>query len=70
MYSALVDSFCSEQNSRMTAMDSASRNAEKMLSELQMNYNRVRQAAITQEITEIAAGARAQKARKTKETEA
>ena len=53
----------------MTAMDSASRNAEKMLSELQMNYNRVRQSAITQEITEIAAGARAQKARKTKETE-
>lgn len=70
VYSALVDSFCSEQNSRMTAMDSASRNAEKMLSELQMNYNRVRQTAITQEITEIAAGARAQKARKTKETEA
>ena len=67
IYSALVDSFCSEQNARMTAMDSASRNADKMLKELTTHYNRVRQAAITQEITEIAAGEKAQKAKKTKE---
>lgn len=60
IYSALIDSFCSEQNARMTAMDSANRNAEKLLDELSLQYNRVRQAAITQEITEISAGAKAQ----------
>ncbi len=64
IYAALVDSFCCEQNSRMTAMDAANRNAEKILSELSVQYNRVRQAAITQEITEVSAGARAQKAKK------
>ncbi len=61
IFSALVDSFCSEQNARMLAMDSAGRNAEEMLHELSMEYNRVRQAAITQEITEVAAGAKGQK---------
>ena len=61
IYSALIDSFCSEQNARMTAMDSANRNAEKLLDELSLQYNRVRQAAITQEITEITAGAKAQR---------
>ncbi len=61
IYSALVDSFCSEQNARMLAMDSAGRNADEMLSELSVQYNRVRQAAITQEITEVAAGARAKR---------
>ncbi len=61
IYSALVDSFCSEQNARMTAMSAANQNAEKILKELSIQYNRVRQAAITQEITEISAGARAQK---------
>ena len=45
----------------MTAMDSANKNAEKLLGELTMEYNRVRQAAITQEITEVAAGAKAQR---------
>ena len=60
IYSALIDSFCSEQNARMTAMDSANRNAEKLLDELSLQYNRVRQSAITQEITEISAGAKAQ----------
>ena len=45
-------------------MDSANRNAEKILSELSVEYNRVRQAAITREITEVSAGARAQKAKK------
>ncbi len=60
IYSALIDSFCAEQNARMMAMDAANRNAEKLLSELSLQYNRVRQAAITQEITEISSGARAQ----------
>ncbi len=61
IYSALVDSFCSEQNARMTAMDSANRNAEKILADLSAQYNRMRQAAITQEITEVSAGARAKR---------
>ena len=65
VYSALVDSFCAEQNARMTAMSSAGENADKMLASLSVQYNRVRQAAITQEITEVSAGARAQ--RKTSE---
>jgi len=64
IYSALIDSFCCEQNARMTAMDNANRNAEKLLGELSLQYNRVRQAAITQEITEISAGARAQRHKK------
>ena len=67
IYSALIDSFCSEQNARMTAMDSANKNAEKLLSELSLRYNRQRQAQITQEITEISAGARALKKAKGKE---
>lgn len=66
IYSALVDSFCSEQNARMTAMNSANQNADKILEELVVQYNRVRQAAITQEITEISAGAKAQKRKKQK----
>ena len=61
IYSALIDSFCCEQNARMTAMDSANQNAEKLLGELSLEFNRVRQSAITQEITEISAGARAQR---------
>ena len=64
IYSALIDSFCCEQNARMTAMDSANQNAEELLGELSLKFNRVRQAAITQEITEISAGARAQRLRK------
>ena len=58
VYSALVDSFCCEQNARMTAMDSANQNAEKLLDDLQLQYNYVRQGAITQEITEISSGAK------------
>lgn len=61
IYGALVDSFSAEQNARMTAMDSANKNAKDILSGLRLQYNRVRQAAITQEITEISAGAKAQK---------
>ena len=67
IYSALIDSFCCEQNARMMAMDSADQNAEKLLSELSLRYNRVRQSAITQEITEISAGARAQQQKHGKE---
>ncbi len=53
IHGALVESFCSEQNARMMAMQSASDNARQMLlNELSIEYNRVRQAAITQEITE------------------
>ena len=59
--------FCSEQNARMTAMDSANSNAEKLLAELSLQYNRVRQAAITQEITEVSAGAKAQRQKHRKE---
>lgn len=61
IYSALIDSFCSEQQARMTAMDSANRNAEELLTNLSLQYNRVRQTAITQEITEVTAGAKAQR---------
>lgn len=61
IYSALIDSFCSEQQARMTAMDGANRNAEKLLSELSVQYNRVRQGAITMSITEVSAGAKAQR---------
>lgn len=61
IYSALVDSFCCEQSARMTAMNSANQNAEKILESLIVQYNRVRQAAITQEITEVTCGAKAQK---------
>ena len=59
IYSALVDSFCSEQHARMAAMKSANDSAEELINGLRTQYNRLRQAAITQEITEIAAGARA-----------
>lgn len=64
IYSALVDSYCAEQNARMMAMDAANRNAEEMLHDLTIQFNRVRQAMITQEITEVAAGAKAQRQRK------
>ena len=66
IYSALVDSFCSEQNARMNAMDSANRNAEKLLDELKVKYNHVRQSAITQEITEISSGAKSMKQKTSK----
>ncbi|HET7839023.1 MAG TPA: ATP synthase F1 subunit gamma [Rectinemataceae bacterium] len=59
IYGALVEAFASEQAARMTAMDSASKNAEEMLGHLQLVYNRARQAAITSEVSEIVAGAAA-----------
>ncbi|MCR5656484.1 MAG: ATP synthase F1 subunit gamma [Butyrivibrio sp.] len=61
IYGALVETFCSEQNSRMMAMDNANKNATEMIGQLTKQYNRQRQAAITQEITEVASGARAMK---------
>ena len=53
LYSAIVDSFASEQAARRTAMESASDNANEMIDKLSLLYNRARQAQITQEITEI-----------------
>lgn len=64
IYGALVESFSSEQNSRMMAMEAATNSAREILRALQIDYNRVRQAAITQEITEVVSGAKAQKAKK------
>ena len=64
IYSALLDSFCSEQNARVTAMDAANVNAQELLDDLSLQLNRTRQSAITQEITEISAGAQAQKHKK------
>ncbi|HIU49175.1 MAG TPA: ATP synthase F1 subunit gamma [Candidatus Avimonoglobus intestinipullorum] len=65
IYSALIDSFCSEQNARMTAMDAANKNAQKLLDELSVQYNHIRQSAITQEITEVSSGAKSMR-KKTK----
>ena len=67
IYGALVESYASEHNSRMMAMQSATNNAEEMLKELSVEYNRVRQAAITQEITEVIGGAKALKKKKKKQ---
>lgn len=64
VYGALVESYSSEQNSRMMAMQAATDSAREMLKELDILYNRARQAAITQEITEVIAGAKAQKKKK------
>ena len=59
LFGALVESYCSEQNARMTAMKSSSDNARAMLQTLNLSFNRARQAAITQEITEVVGGAQA-----------
>lgn len=69
IYSALVDSFCSEQYARMTAMSSANDNAKSIAAELQMQYNRMRQGEITNEIIEVSAGAKALALHKKKENE-
>lgn len=61
LFGALVESFCSEQNARMTAMDSSTKNAREMLRALSLVYNRVRQSVITQEITEIVGGSQQKK---------
>lgn len=57
LYGALCESVASEQAARRMAMDSATKNAEDMIDDLSLKYNRARQGAITQEITEIVAGA-------------
>ena len=57
----LINAKASEQGSRMAAMDGATKNADEMLDSLKLKYNRVRQSAITQEISEIVGGAEAQK---------
>ncbi|MCI8379607.1 MAG: ATP synthase F1 subunit gamma [Lachnospiraceae bacterium] len=59
IYGGLVESHASENGARMQAMDSATNNAEEMISDLSLKYNRARQASITQELTEIIAGASA-----------
>ncbi len=59
IYTSLVDSYCSEQQSRMLAMSTASNNAEEMLKKLTSQYNALRQASITNEMIEITAGAKA-----------
>lgn len=59
IYGALLESVASENGARMTAMDSATSNAEEMIEELSLQYNRARQGSITQELTEIIAGANA-----------
>ena len=56
IYGAVSESFASEQGARRTAMEAASDNAEEMIASLSLMYNRARQGAITQEITEISAG--------------
>ena len=55
-YSAVKESYASEQAARRAAMDAASKNADEMIDQLNLQFNRARQAAITQEITEIVAG--------------
>ncbi|MCR4841485.1 MAG: ATP synthase F1 subunit gamma [Lachnospiraceae bacterium] len=59
IYGALIEALASENAARMTAMDNATSNAEDMISNLELQYNRARQGAITQELTEIIAGANA-----------
>ncbi len=59
IYGALVEAVASENGARMQAMDSATSNAEEMIADLLLKYNRARQGAITQELTEIIAGAEA-----------
>lgn len=59
IYGALMEAVASENGARMQAMDNATSNAEEMISDLALKYNRARQGSITQELTEIIAGAEA-----------
>jgi F-type H+-transporting ATPase subunit gamma len=61
LYKALIDSFAAEHGARMTAMHQATDNADELLKELKLSYNKARQAAITNEILEIVSGAEALK---------
>lgn len=66
LYGALTESFAAEESARMLAMQTATNNAEQMLSDLSIQFNRLRQAAITQEITEVVGGAKALRRKKQK----
>ena len=59
VYDMMINSQASEQGARMASMDNATRNAKDMISKLTLRYNRLRQSAITTELTEIIAGAEA-----------
>jgi F-type H+-transporting ATPase subunit gamma len=59
IYQAVLESIASEQSSRMTSMDNATRNADNLLSEFKVKYNRTRQAKITLELVEVISGAKA-----------
>ena len=61
IFQALLEASASELASRMTAMSAASKNAEEMINNLTVSYNKARQSAITQELIEIVSGASAQK---------
>jgi len=69
IYGALIEAFSCEQNARMAAMKAATDNASTMLHDLSIAFNRARQAAITQEITEVVGGAKALKRKKLKQAE-
>jgi F-type H+-transporting ATPase subunit gamma len=60
VYGCFVEAYASEQSARIAAMDEASKNAEEMLASLRIHYNRVRQASITQEVSEIISGSSVQ----------
>jgi len=61
LYKAILDSFASEHGARMTSMHQATDNANELLQDLKLKYNKARQAAITNEILEIVGGAEALK---------
>ena len=58
MYGVLTAAYCAENNARMAAMDSSTTSARNLITQLSLEYNRARQAAITQEISEIVGGAK------------
>ncbi len=60
LYCTIVDTYASEQAARRMAMENATDNAQEMIDDLSLKYNRARQASITQELTEIVSGANAQ----------
>ena len=59
VYQAVAENMASEQSARMVALKAASDNAKKVINDLQLTYNKARQAAITKELSEIVAGAAA-----------
>ena len=66
LYGAMVESQASEESARMMSMKTATDNADAMLADLSRQYNQIRQAAITQEITEVVGGAKALQKKKLK----